>query len=90
MKKPHLFHPGTLALRGICCYQKLIEWLAHKLPFQCLIHEIAQDFKVGDLVSLLAMAHADVKWQTDLCFQSSAMMVFKLQGAAECFPHLLV
>ena len=68
MKEPHLFHPGMLALCGISCYQKLIEWVAHKLPFQCLVCKIAQDIMVGDLVSLPVMACTDVKWQTDPCF----------------------
>ena len=77
-----------LALHGICHYQKSIEWLACKLPFQCFICEITQDFKVGNLVSLLAMACADMKWQTDLHIWSSAVMA--LQKAAKCLPCLLV
>ncbi|KAJ4841804.1 hypothetical protein Tsubulata_037977 [Turnera subulata] len=45
VKKPHGFRPGTMALREIRKYQKSTELLIHKLPFQRLVREIAQDFK---------------------------------------------
>jgi histone H3 len=45
VKKPHRYRPGTVALREIRRYQKSIELLIRKLPFQRLVHEIAQDFK---------------------------------------------
>ncbi len=54
-----------LSLREIRHYQRSIELLIHKLPFQRLVREIAQDFK------------------TDLCFQSSAVMV--LQETSEAY-----
>ncbi|CAO2643297.1 Histone H3.1t [Lemmus lemmus] len=38
VKKPHRYHPGTVALRST-------ELLIRKLPFQRLVREIAQDFK---------------------------------------------
>ena len=47
MKKPHRFRPGTVALREIRRYQKSTELLIRKLPFQRLVREIAQDFKVN-------------------------------------------
>ncbi|XP_043497617.1 histone H3.3-like [Polistes fuscatus] len=46
VKKPHRYRPGTVALREIRRYQKTTELLIRKLPFQRLIREIAQDFKV--------------------------------------------
>jgi len=46
VKKPHLFRPGTVALREIRRYQKSTELLIRKLPFQRLVREIAQDYKV--------------------------------------------
>ncbi|XP_017259444.2 histone H3-like, partial [Kryptolebias marmoratus] len=45
VKKPHLYRSGTVALREIHHYQKSIEPLIQKLPFQHLVREIAQDFK---------------------------------------------
>ncbi|XP_044968883.1 histone H3.2-like [Hordeum vulgare subsp. vulgare] len=45
VKKPHRFRRGTVALREIRKYQKSTELLIHKLPFQRLVREIAQDFK---------------------------------------------
>jgi len=42
--KSHHFHPRTVALPEIHCYQKLTD-LIRKLPFQCHVHEIAQYFK---------------------------------------------
>ncbi|GJV51954.1 histone H3.2-like protein [Tanacetum coccineum] len=44
-KNLHRFRPGTVALREIRKYQKSMERLIRKLPFQRLVREIAQDFK---------------------------------------------
>ncbi|KAM0002562.1 putative transcription factor Hap3/NF-YB family [Helianthus debilis subsp. tardiflorus] len=46
VKKPHRYHPGTVALREIRKYQKSTELLSRKLSFQRLVREIARDFKV--------------------------------------------
>jgi len=53
VKKPHRFRPGTVALREIRRYQKSTELLIRKLPFQRLVREIAQDFKVCFMVAFL-------------------------------------
>jgi histone H3 len=45
VRKPHRNRPGTVALREIRPYQKSTDLSIRKLPFQCLVHEIAQDFK---------------------------------------------
>lgn len=45
VKNPHRYRPGTVALREIRRYQKSVELLIRKLPFQRLVREIAQDFK---------------------------------------------
>ena len=45
VKKPHRYRPGTVALHEIHRYLKSTELLIHKLPFQCLVCETAQDFK---------------------------------------------
>ncbi|KAK7830287.1 histone H3.3 [Quercus suber] len=45
VKKPHRFRQGTVALSEIRKYQKSTELLIRKLLFQCLVREIAQDFK---------------------------------------------
>ena len=42
-KKPLRYRPGTVALREIRRYQKSMELLMRKLPFQRLVREIAQD-----------------------------------------------
>ena len=47
VKKPHRYRPGTVALREIRRYQKSTDLLIRKLPFQRLVREIAQDFKVS-------------------------------------------
>ena len=84
VKKPHRFRPGTVALREIRRYQKSTELLIRKLPFQRLVREIAQDFKVcvGVLGIRQFLAHCHC-FQTDLRFQSSAVMA--LQEAAEAY-----
>ena len=61
IKKPHRYHPGTVALRKIHRYQKSTELLIRKMPFQCLVRELTQDVR-GDLrfqaTSLLAAHEA--------------------------------
>jgi histone H3 len=41
VKKPHWYHPGTVALREIRRYQKNTNLLIRKAPFQRLIRELA-------------------------------------------------
>ena len=45
LKRPHRYHPGTVALHEIRRYQRTTELLIRKLPFARLVREIAQDFK---------------------------------------------
>lgn len=40
------FKPGTVALREIRKFQKNTDLLIRKLPFQRLVREVAQDFKI--------------------------------------------
>ena len=47
LKRPMQYKPGTVALREIRRHQKLTELLIRKLPFNRLVREIAQDFKVN-------------------------------------------
>lgn len=82
MKKPHRFRPGTVALREIRRYQKSTELLIRKLPFQRLVREIAQDFKVSFRYYPFRMLLLTLS-KTDLRFQSSAVMA--LQEAAEAY-----
>ncbi|KAI0778901.1 histone H3 [Trametes elegans] len=84
VKKPHRFRPGTVALREIRRYQKSTELLIRKLPFQRLVREIAQDFKACVTLCVAArVVLTAVVMQTDLRFQSSAVMA--LQEAAEAY-----
>jgi histone H3/H4 len=59
VKKPHRFRPGTVALREIRRYQKSTELLIRKLPFQRLVREIAQDFKVMHSLQFFFVTHVD-------------------------------
>ena len=61
VKKPHRYRPGTVALCEIRRYQKSTEMLIRKLPFQCLVREIAQDFKADirfQSAAIMAMQEA--------------------------------
>lgn len=60
VKKPHRFRPGTVALREIRRYQKSTELLIRKLPFQRLVREIAQDFKVRIYVNGITLNLFDI------------------------------
>ena len=44
IKRPHRYHPGTVALHEIRRYQSSTDLLIRKLPFARLVREIAQDF----------------------------------------------
>ena len=46
IKKPHRYHPGLLALREICQYQQSTECLIKRTPFNKLIKEISQEYRV--------------------------------------------
>ena len=46
LKKPHRYHPGLLALREICRYQQSTECLIKRTPFNKLIKEISQEYRV--------------------------------------------
>ena len=85
VKKPHRFRPGTVALREIRRYQKSTELLIRKLPFQRLVRELAQDFKVcvSELTQTMTCLLTRFPQQTDLRFQSSAVMA--LQEASEAY-----
>ena len=68
-KKPHRYRPGTVALREIRRYQKSVELLIPKLPFQRLVREIAQDFKPDlrfQASALLALQEAAEAYLTGL------------------------
>jgi histone H3 len=75
-KKPHRWRPGTAALREIRKYQKSTELLIKKLPFQRLVREIAQDFKIDlkfQSTAILALQEASEAYlvglfeDTNLC-----------------------
>ena len=65
IKKPHKYHPGTVALWQIRRYQRSTELLCRKLCVARLVREVAQDFKV-DLhfqgTALLAIQEAMEAW----------------------------
>ena len=69
IKKPHRFHPGTIALREIRKFQKSTDLLIRKLPFQRVVREIAGDFK-SDLrfqsQAVLALQEATEAYLVDL------------------------
>ena len=46
IKKPHQYRPGLVALQEIRKYQKSTECLIKNLPFQKLIHEISQEYRI--------------------------------------------
>ena len=46
IKKPHRYHLGLLALREICRYQQSTDSLIRRTPFNKLIKEISQEYRV--------------------------------------------
>lgn len=68
-RKQHRYRPGTVALREIRRYQKSGELLLRKLPFQRVVREIAQQFKL-DLrfqeAAIMALQEAAEMFLTNL------------------------
>ena len=66
IKKPHRFHPGTVALREIKRYQKTTKPCIPRAAFERLVREIGQDYKndlrwtAGALDALREEAEAQV------------------------------
>ena len=46
IKKPHRYHPGLLTLREIHKYQQSMESLIRRTPFNKLIKEISQEYRI--------------------------------------------
>jgi histone H3 len=77
VRKPHRWHPGTVALREIQKFQKNTNLLIRKAPFQHLVCKTALKFGKSDLqmqsTALLALQEAaeyfmvDVFSDTNLC-----------------------
>ena len=72
VKKHYRYRPGTVALKQIRQYQKSMELLIRKLPFQQLVREIAGDHDI-----ITSPVCGKVR------FQSAAVMA--LQEAAEAY-----
>ena len=75
IKKPHYYRPGMVALREIRRYQKSTKCLIKRSPFQKLIREISQEYRVCPDGSGTPSVHVR--------FQSTAIAA--LQEAAENF-----
>ena len=75
VKKPHWYRPGMVALREIRRYQKSTECLIKRTPFQKLIREISQEYRV--------CRDGPGTPSIQVQFQSTAIAV--LQEAAENF-----
>ncbi len=77
VRKPHCWRPGTVALREIQKFQKNIDLLIRKAPFQRLVCKIALKFGKSNLqmqsTAVLALQEAveyfmvDVFSDTNLC-----------------------
>ena len=75
IKKPHRYHPGLLALCEIHIYQQSTESLIRRTPFNKLIKEISQEYRI--------CPNGPGTPSVQVCFQSTAPAA--LQEAAEIF-----
>ena len=67
--KPHRNYT-LLALREIRHFQRSVDLLIPLLPFQRLVHEIVQDFNIGQSSAILALQEATEAWLVGL-FESA-------------------
>ena len=75
IKKPRRYQPGMVALREIRQYQRSTENLIKKTPFQKLIREVSQEYRM--------CSDGPGTPSVQVCFQSTAIAA--LQEAAENF-----
>ena len=75
IKKPYRYHPGLLALCETCRYQQSMESLIRKTPFNKLIKEISQEYRI--------CPEGPGTPSVEVRFQSTALAA--LQEAAENF-----
>ena len=73
IKKPHRYRPGLLALREIRRYQQSTDSLIQKTPFNKLIKEISQEYRI--------CPDGPGTPSVQVCFQSTALAA--LQEAAK-------
>ena len=86
LKKPHRYRPGTVALREIRRYQKSMELLIRKLPFQRLVREIAQDFKTDlrfQSSAVLALQEASEPFLLGLCEDTNLCAIHGLNHRSD-------
>jgi len=79
VKKSYCWHPGTIALREICKYQKSTSLLIRKAPFQLLVRKIACHLKLDlrmQSTALLALQEA-----------SEAYLIGLFEDTNECALH---
>ena len=75
IKKPHRYRPGMVALKEIRQYQRSTENIIKRTPFQKLIREISQEYRI--------CPDGPGTPSVQVCFQSTAIAA--LQKAAENF-----
>jgi histone H3 len=79
VKAPRRFRPGTVAIREIRKFQKSTELLIRRVPFNRLVREIAQDYRI------------DLRWQSSalqaLQEAAEAYLVSKFEDANLCAIH---
>ncbi|MCJ1227078.1 centromeric DNA-binding histone H3-like protein cse4 [Toensbergia leucococca] len=82
-RKPHRYHPGTLALREIRRYQRTTDLLLLKLPFSRLVREIA--------LSLVPVGGESLRWQSQaiqaLQESTEAFLVHLFEDTNLCAIH---
>ena len=85
VKKLHRYRPGTVTLREIRKYQKNMELLIRKLPFQRLVRDIVQDF--GEQTKDTWVVGARMP-QTPLSAATRAQRPSTQRQLARDYPHL--
>jgi histone H3 len=97
MRKPHRWHPGTVALREIQKFQKNTDLLIRKAPFQHLVrdivHNMSRKSNLGmQSTALLALQEAveyfmvDVFSDTNLCAWHGKRVTIKVKDLVLACP----
>ena len=81
-KKPRRYRLGTVALRDIRRYQRTMELLIRRAPFDCLVREIVQDMQHGGFVLRVSPAVVTVLQEA-----AEAYLVLLFEDTNLCTIH---
>eukprot|EP00804_Cyclotella_cryptica_P028764 CCRYP_018727-RA/>CCRYP_018727-RA protein AED:0.09 eAED:0.24 QI:0/-1/0/1/-1/0/1/0/151 len=89
VKKPHWYHPGTVALHKICRYQKSTDLLIRMVPFQRLARKFLQNLKMPYYYPRFTTEHFQATFLLAMQESVEAFSIRLLDDATLCVIHAM-